>query len=181
MDATEATALIAKAIPGTGGVWADLGAGEGTFTRALAELLGPSSRIYAVDRDPKSIAALKRLARRAAPDVIPVKADFADTMELPGAEGESLDGMLLGNSLHYVRNPDVVLARLATRLLPGGRVVLVEYDRRVPNIWVPYPIPVRRLPWLAESAGLSTPVIVAKRPSTFGGDLYVAAASRRTA
>ena len=181
MDAAEATALITKAIPGTGGLWADLGAGDGTFTRALAELLGPSSRIYAIDRDAKSIAALRRLAKQLTPHVIPVKADFTDSLELPGADGESLDGMLFGNSLHYVRNPDIVLARLAARLLPGGRVVLVEYDRRVPSIWVPYPIPARRLPWLAESAGLTTPVVVTTRPSAFGGDLYVAAASRRAA
>jgi len=179
MDLADATALIAKAIPGSGGVWADFGAGDGTFTAALAELLGPGSRIYGVDREPKSIAALKRLAKRATPQVIPVKADFTDTMELPGAEGEALDGMLFGNSLHYVRNPDVLLARLVARLLPGGRVVLVEYDRRVPNIWVPYPIPARRLPWLAGAAGLTAPVVVARRPSAFGGDLYAATASRR--
>ncbi|MGH7674960.1 MAG: hypothetical protein ACREMV_06785, partial [Gemmatimonadales bacterium] len=44
-----------------------------------------------------------------------------------------LDGILLANALHFVRNPDVVLARLAARVRPDGRVVVVEYDGRPAN------------------------------------------------
>ena len=44
---------------------------------------------------------------------------------------------------------------LPERLRPGGRVVLVEYDRRAHSRWVPYPIPIARLPEPAASAGLS--------------------------
>jgi hypothetical protein len=57
-------------------------------------------------------------------------------------------------------------------------MVLVEYDRRTSSRWVPYPIPADRLPALAASAGPSRPVITATRPSTFGGNLYVATADR---
>jgi hypothetical protein len=32
-------------VPEPGGVWADLGSGEGAFTLALADLLGPGGRI----------------------------------------------------------------------------------------------------------------------------------------
>jgi hypothetical protein len=32
---------------------------------------------------------------------------------------------------------------------------------------------------LVVSAGLSTPTVVARRPSAFGGDLYVAVAERK--
>ena len=48
-----------------GGTWADVGAGSGAFTLALADLLGPGGRIVAVDRD---AAALREnaAARRAA-------------------------------------------------------------------------------------------------------------------
>ena len=58
MNARDARALIAPAVDGPGGIWADLGAGTGTFTRALAGLLGPDCTIYAVDRDPHSVAEL---------------------------------------------------------------------------------------------------------------------------
>ena len=180
MKAAEAVGLIRGAFQRRGGTWADLGAGEGTFTRALAELVGPQSRIYAVDRDAAAVAALTRWAKKEAPGVIPVRADISRPFDLPGLGPGMLDGILLANALHYVRDAEAVLARLASWLRPQGRVVLIEYDRRRANPWVPYPIPVARLPALAAAAGLSTPVVVATRPSAFGGDLYAAAADRLT-
>jgi hypothetical protein len=78
--------------------------------------------------------------------------------------------------LHGVRLPVVI--RLAERLRPGRRVVLVEYDRRAHSRWVPYPIPLLGCRSWRLPAGLSTPEVRAKRPSAYGGDLYVAAATR---
>jgi SAM-dependent methyltransferase len=177
VNPAEAVDLIAGAVPRRAGTWADLGAGDGTFTRALVERLGPGSRIYAVDRDRRALATLARWAAKNAADVVTVVADFTEPFDLPGAAG-ALDGMFIANALHYVRAPGPVLARLASRLRPGGRLVIVEYDRRGANPWVPYPIPAARLAELAVSAGLSPPVVTATRPSSFGGDLYVAAADR---
>ena len=165
MKAAEAVELIRGAIPPGAGSWADLGAGDGTFTSALVELLGQSSRVFAVDRDARALAALERWAKTNAAHVIPVVGDFTKSFDLPGLGETMLDGMIFANALHFVREADAVLARLAGRVRPGGRVVLVEYDRRAPSRWVPYPIPTDRLPALAASAA-------------FGGTLYVAAADR---
>jgi ubiquinone/menaquinone biosynthesis C-methylase UbiE len=175
---TEAVALISGAIPRRAGTWADLGAGDGTFTRALVELLAESGRIFAVDRDARAIAALERWTKKNVANVIPVVSDFTGEFELPGLGGSMLDGMIFANALHFVRDADVVLTRLVARVRLGGRVVFIEYDQRNATRWVPYPIPVDRLPALAAPAGLSTPVITATRPSAFGGNLYVAATDR---
>lgn len=172
-------ALIAGAVPRRPATWADLGAGSGTFTRALVELLEPSSRIYAVDRDADRVAALARLAgRRPGVEVIAVAADFTRPFELPDPGCVPLDGMLLANALHFVPDAGAVLARLVQRLRPGGRVVLLEYDGRPPSPWVPYPIPATRLPRLAAAARLGSFTITATRPSAYGGILYVALAER---
>jgi len=178
MDLRDAAALISDAVPQGAGLWADFGAGDGTFTRALGRVLGPGARIYAVDRDPAALAILERGVENDGVNVIPVATDFARPFDLPGLGGTRLDGMLFANALHFLPHPETVLARLATWLRPGGRVVLVEYDRRAASRWVPYPIPVARLPALAAAAGLSTPVVTATRPSAFGGVLYVAVAER---
>lgn len=178
MTLAEAIELIAGAIPRRAGTWADLGAGDGTFTKALVELLGRGSRIFAVDRDARAVSTIARWAKAQAAEVIPVVADFSAPFDLPGLGDSALDGMIFANSLHYVRDAEAVLARLNARVRPGGRVVFVEYDQHDATRWVPYPIPMDRLPALAASAGLPTPIITATRPSAFGGELYVATADR---
>ena len=175
MNARDAEALLASAIPRRAGWWADLGAGDGTFSRALARLLGAGSRIYAVDRDPGAIASLERL-RLDGVALIPVAADFTRPIELPGLVRGQLDGMLLANALHFVPDAGAALRRLVGWLRPAGRLVIVEYDGRGPNRWVPFPIPAARLTRVMAAAGIAPPTITATRPSAYGGTIYVAVA-----
>ena len=172
MDERDAIALINNAIVGHGNSWADIGAGSGTFTRALRSLLPIDSRIYAVDRDRNAISNLREIGS----GVIPVEADFTAPFALPG--NPSLDGLLLANALHFVPNPGDVLGRLAGLVRHGGRVVIVEYDRRAANPWVPYPIRSERWPEVSAAAGLTNPLITARAPSRYAGELYVGAATR---
>ncbi len=179
MNIADAEALLAKAIPRHAGDWADLGAGHGTFSRALAHRLEPGSRIYAVDRDRAAIASLEGLASNAV-DVIPVSGDFTRRLKLPGAGTGQLSGMLFANALHFVANPQVVLSRLLSWLRPRGRVVIVEYDGRRPSHWVPYPISASGLPKIVAGLGLAEPVVTVTRPSAYGGSLYVAVTERES-
>jgi len=174
MTTREAAALLRPAVPGREGSWADFGAGSGTFTKALVALLGPQTRVLAVDRDRGALERLERWARGAAPGVTTVAADFA--APLPSLA--LFDGMLFANSLHFVAPAAEVLARLSRRLRPGGRVVLIEYDGREPSRWVPYPLPAARWPELARAASLVSPTVLSRRPSAYGGDLYVATADK---
>jgi len=103
MKHADAIELIRDAIGGRGGVWADLGAGTGTFTRALSAVLGAGSTVFAVDADARAVRALRELSTSTSGGarVITVKADFAQPLELPGlVHGPAqLDGMLLANAL----------------------------------------------------------------------------------
>jgi len=177
VNIADAAALLATAVPRQAGDWADVGAGRGTFSRALAHRLQPGSRIYAVDRDRAAIASLERLVSDGVA-VIPVTGDFTRPLKLPGIGVSQLSGMLFANALHFVANPRVVLERLLTWLRPGGRLVIVEYDGRRPSRWVPYPISTARLPEIVAGLGLSSPAITATRPSAYGGSLYVAVTAR---
>jgi len=89
-----------------------------------------------------------------------------------------LDGMLFTNALHFVLDHQVVLHRLVNLLRPGGRVVIVEYDRRAASRWVPYSTDPGAWLKLAQSAGLESPRITARRPSVYAGELYVGVAER---
>ncbi|HET6762397.1 MAG TPA: class I SAM-dependent methyltransferase [Longimicrobiaceae bacterium] len=175
MNHADALALLSAAIPSaTGGTWADVGAGGGTFTRALASLVGPTGRVYAVDADPRAVATLGRLpSDPASAPVVAMHGDVAAPLGL-----SPLDGIVLANVLHFVADGADALALIAGQLRPGGRLVLIEYENRAPSRWVPYPVAFKRFQALAAEAGLSSPALVATRPSAYGGDLYVASATR---
>jgi len=168
----DAVALIHSAVGDRSGVWADLGAGRGTFSRALVEILGGESRVYAVDSDATAVSELEKLAREV-PTVTVMRADFTKGLELP-----ALDGILVANALHFVKNQAEVLARLVAMLRPGGRVVLVEYDKRAADRWCPYPIGIAGLPALAKAAGLGRFTVAESRPSNYQGVIYSAFADR---
>ena len=87
MQQSEMVALIRGGVPEPGGVWADLGAGTGNFSWALAELIGAQGIIYAIDRDAKAIRALHQRIAQADPGatIIPQQADFTRALDLPAA------------------------------------------------------------------------------------------------
>jgi SAM-dependent methyltransferase len=160
-----------------GGTWADLGAGEGAFTLALADLLGPGGRIVAVDRDARALRANEASVRARFPEVefATLTADLTGPLALP-----ELDGLVAANSLHYVardRQIEVVRA-LAGHLRPGGRFVVVEYDADRGNPWVPHPFSYPAWERLAGSAGLTDTHRLGRVPSRFLEAIY-SAQSRR--
>jgi SAM-dependent methyltransferase len=173
MDAASAASLIRGAVTAAFPIWADLGAGRGTFSLALASLVGTDGRVYAVERDLAALEALTAAARAhpgGAP-VIAVPGDFAQSLELP-----VLDGVMMANAMHFVRADQQfrVLERTVAMLRPGGRLLIVEYDGRPANRWVPFPIPLVRLGELVQQLGLPDPVVAGKRPSAYGGTMYAA-------
>jgi SAM-dependent methyltransferase len=174
MKDSEALDLLRAAIgDAEGRAWADLGAGGGTFTRSLAALVGARGQVVAVDADERALAGLMRWAKTVedGPEIVIISADIAKPVALP-----VVDGVVMANVLHFMRDPAEVLGRVAARLRPGGRLVLIEYEGRRPSPWVPYPVSFARFAELAAGAGLTPPRIAATRPSAYGGELYVAVA-----
>ena len=176
MDHADHVGLLRPAVD-AGGTWADIGAGEGAFTLALADLLGPGGRIVAVDRDARALRtnADRMRARFPATDLTTVVADLTGPLALP-----ELDGLVAANSLHYVR-PErqvEVIHSLAGHLRPGGRFVVVEYDADRGNPYVPFPFSVASWRRLAAEAGLVETMAIGRVPSRFLGAIY-SAVSRR--
>jgi hypothetical protein len=157
--------------------WADLGCGSGLFTEALARFLPAGSTIYGLDLRPTLHSGTVNGV-----SLVAVKTDFINIpLPLTG-----LDGILMANSFHYVKDKPAFLRTLtaplhpdhpaSAPLSPGSPLLIVEYDtdRPVPT-WVPWPVSYASLQPLLEKAGWPHVQKLAERPSAFGnGNIYAA-------
>jgi ubiquinone/menaquinone biosynthesis C-methylase UbiE len=166
MNHSDLVGLLEDAITDRGGRWAELGAGEGNFTLALAELLGPGAHITAVDRD---AGALRRLSERMGKRVETKVADFTRPLDLA-----RLDGIVMANSLHFVRDKAPVLESVRNMLRPGGELIVVEYGTNSGNPWVPHPFTYERWEAMAAQAGFVQTRLLRTIPSRHTGSMYSA-------
>ncbi|RPD42711.1 class I SAM-dependent methyltransferase [Chitinophaga barathri] len=134
--------------------WADLGCGQGLFTRALASLLPGGSKIIAVDREPVQFPQ---------PGIQFKQMDFEkDEWKLP-----PLHGILMANSLHFVKNKTAFLAKAAPHLEKDHRFLIVEYNTDTSNPWVPYPLSFPNLQKLFRGAGYKKVELLREHPSIY--------------
>ena len=139
--------------------------------------MGPEGTVYAVDRDANALRHLGNTVRRTGPGAVihAVVADFTGPLELP-----VLEGAVLANALHFVPYDDQarVLGQIAGLVDAGGSIVVVEYERRGANRWVPYPVSFEALDVLTRGLRLGAPERLATRPSRYGGSIYSALVRR---
>jgi len=178
VDHADHVRLLQGGVPGAAGTWADLGAGAGAFTFALADLLPAGSHIFALDEDASALRELEsayaRFAReRARPRIETKRADFTRDIGLP-----PLDGVVMANSLHFVKDKTPVLGRVHEALRPAGTLLLVEYDTDRGNTWVPYPLSFETWRALAPRSGFSEPRLLSSHLSRFLRRIYAAASTR---
>jgi ubiquinone/menaquinone biosynthesis C-methylase UbiE len=153
--------------------WADLGCGTGLFTRALAPFLQPGSLVYAVDSNRNSLSRME-----VPPNDIRLEKVHADFVrdDLPFHE---LDGILMANALHFVRDKSSFLKKADRWLQPEGCFLLVEYDTDKANPWVPYPISFSVLQQLVAELGYHSVEQLGKRPSIYHRAAIYAALFKR--
>jgi ubiquinone/menaquinone biosynthesis C-methylase UbiE len=164
-----------KAITEKGGVWADLGAGEGAFTLALRDLAGPDVTIYSIDQDGSRLQAQKKEFGKRFPhtNIQFIESDFTKPLNLP-----LLDGVVMANSLHYIEDHISFLKKVNTLLKPHGKLVLVEYSIDSGNEWVPFPLSFPTFEREAHNAGFSKIALLEKIPSTYWDEMYSAVANK---
>jgi ubiquinone/menaquinone biosynthesis C-methylase UbiE len=102
----------------------DVGSGAGDVALLLADRVGPSGRVVAVEIDP-TVMEMAR-ARAEAAGHTNVSFLLGDIVTIPlDTEFDAIVGRLI---LIHVRSPAAVLQRLASYLRPGGIVAVQEFD-----------------------------------------------------
>jgi trans-aconitate methyltransferase len=168
MSPEDARALIAHASLSAGSpqIWADLGCGDGTFTMALASVLPPNSTIHAIDTDKRALARIP-----AQHGTVAIHTHRGDFTMLPW-RFDKLDGVLMANSLHYVKDKADFLRRAGAQLA-RKRVLVVEYDMTRGNPWVPYPLSSASAMELFDTLGYHVATPLGRRRSNYrAGELY---------
>ncbi len=132
---------------------------------ALAQLMTPGSTIYAVDQDRKALAEIPNHFNGI--EICKTVGDLQNaSLALP-----PVDGVLIANTLHFIREQQVLVNRL---LSVTDRFLIVEYERSLPTPWGPYPVGFNKLRKLFAQAGVERVEQIATRPSRFGGTMYSA-------
>lgn len=170
MSQEQALQLIQKGVFSKKSIWADIGAGAGTFTRALQSLLPGGSTIYALDKSPHMLWRIEQVPNI---NLQIMEADFTQKMDLG-----KLDGIIMANALHYAEDKESTLKNILSHLNPGGTFILIEYDIEIPiPTWVPFPISQERFSYLANQVGLASLMELARLPSKYGNQYLYSVAS----
>ncbi len=105
---------------------ADLGTGTGYFLRHLADAVGPSGTVYAVDVEPALVRYVRdRAERDGLANVVPILASRNNPRLPPNA----VDLVLLVNTYHHIHDRTAYFRRLRTCLRPASRLVIVDWKR----------------------------------------------------
>jgi ubiquinone/menaquinone biosynthesis C-methylase UbiE len=106
---------------------ADIGAGTGYFTRLLAIGADESGLVYAVDVDPDMLEFIrKRSDMPKIGNVVTVLAE-PDDPKLPAG---AVDLVLVVNTWHHIEQRVNYLDKIRLALATGGRVVIVDWQKR---------------------------------------------------
>ncbi len=109
---------------------ADVGAGTGLFEPYFARAVGPAGRVIAVDFAPLFIQQLRQRALfDATPNVDVLLCDDRST-RLPSA---SVDVVFVCDTYHHFEHPSETLASIHAALVPGGRLVVIDFHK-IPGV-----------------------------------------------
>jgi len=114
-----------------GQVIADIGAGTGYFALPLAELVGPTGKILAVDIQQPMLDKLKRRIDKRRLTNIELILSKEDDPNLPAA---TVDMAFMVDVYHEFNFPHEMTVHLCRALKTGGRLIFVEYRAEDPDV-----------------------------------------------
>src|SRR5215467_9268823 len=124
-DQIKRLAALMEWKPGT--IVADIGAGDGIYSFAAVEHVGPTGKVYATEIDTKKVEELRaEVAKRKLQNVIVVESNEADT-NLPTA---CCDAIFLRRVYHHLTKPVEFDANIVRSLKPGGRLAIIDFPPR---------------------------------------------------
>lgn len=105
---------------------ADIGTGTGVFIEPFATAVGKDGWVYGVDIAPKFVERVGKLAEeKGFENVTPVVCGEDDVRLAPG----SVDVAFICDVYHHFEYPQSSLASLHKAIVPGGQLILIDFNR----------------------------------------------------
>jgi predicted methyltransferase len=109
---------------------ADVGAGTGFYSRLFAKTTGWDGWVFSIDIAPRF---LQHIASRATSDGVENLTTVLGTEVSIRLPPESVDLVFICDTYHHFESPQQTLASVFRALKPGGRLVLIDFER-IPGV-----------------------------------------------
>ncbi len=124
-----------------GEVIADIGAGSGYFTSRLAQHVGETGKVYAVDVSPEMILHLNQHIRdMRVKNVVTILSAPDDPLLADG----SIDRFFICDTWHHIQNQQRYLALMKKMLKPGGQVIMIDFQKKESPVGAPMEMRIAR-------------------------------------
>jgi SAM-dependent methyltransferase len=133
---------------------ADVGAGGGELTVALAAEVGSSGQVFSTDIDTQALAQIRaRVAAAALQNVMVVQAHARDT----GLPTDCCDAVVLRRVYHHLSDPLATNDDLLRALRPGGVLAIIDFPPTFSWLW---PWPPNGVPQNRGGHGIATQIVI---------------------
>lgn len=117
---------VLRALEISRGAWvADVGAGNGYYAQHMADLVGPTGKVFAEDIADDAIDFLHRRVKMFDLRNVEIIKGTEDDPKLPS---DSLAAVLVINTYHHFSQHPPMLRHILQSLKPGGRFVIADYS-----------------------------------------------------
>lgn len=103
---------------------ADIGAGRGQLTMALAREVAPTGQVYATELDPDRLRDIRQAAESAGLKNVKVIEAQATHTNLPE---QCCEALVLRRVYHHFTNPRLMNASMRQSLKPGGLLAVIDF------------------------------------------------------
>jgi predicted methyltransferase len=122
--------IVAATGASPGMVVADVGAGTGLFTRLFAAKVSPGGKVIASDVAKPFVDAIVRSAREQG---LANVEGVVGTQSDPKLPAGAVDIVFVSDAYHHFEQPQAMLAAIHAALKPGGRLLVVDFER-IPGV-----------------------------------------------
>ena len=126
-NATDTATLIKVLQLEPGDIVAEIGAGGGELTMALAKHVGPNGRMFTSELGAERLAKLRSAVEKSGASNVEVVEGRAAEANLPDG---CCDAIFMRNVYHHFENPETMNASFVRALKPGARLAVIDFPPR---------------------------------------------------